>query len=82
MATQTITTTEIKDGKLTLPASVRTRWKGKREVLLVAEQDRLVVQPLEGEWDRYEAKLRRAGRKLPPRIIDEAVAWARKQSPR
>lgn len=76
----TITTTEIKNGSLVLPNRIRKAWEDKGELVLIFEQDRLVVQPVEAEWQSYEDKLKRAGRKISPTLINEAVAWARRRA--
>ena len=75
-----ITTTAIKNGSLVLPNRIRKAWADKGELVLIFEKDRLVVQPLEAEWQDYESKLKRVGRKISPTLINEAVSWARRSA--
>lgn len=71
--------TKIENGTLTLPQSISQSWQN-REVLILSEKDRLIVQPLETKWDKYEAKLKKGKEKISQKMIDEAVAWAKKRS--
>lgn len=71
-----ITTAKIENGTLTLPRSVRKLWQNK-EVLILPEKDRLIVQPLEAEWDSYEEKVSKGRKQITSRMIDKAVAWAK-----
>lgn len=74
MATATITT--IKDGVLTLPKSISNSWKN-REIMVLYEDNRLIVQPLDADWNAYEQKLAKSKRVISQKTIDDAVAWAR-----
>lgn len=70
-----ITTTKIKNGTLTLPQSLAEAWQNK-EVIILPSKDRIVVQPLEEEWDTYEDKLKKAKGRVRAETINEAFAWA------
>lgn len=72
-----ITKTKVKNGTITLPARVRKSWRNK-EVVVVEEGNRLIVQPVDAEWDRYEKKLQKGKGSISSKIIEEAVGWARK----
>ncbi|MEK9165758.1 MAG: hypothetical protein AAB525_02775 [Patescibacteria group bacterium] len=74
-----ITTTTIKNGVLTLPAQVRKPWQN-RQVFLFVEQNRLIVQPADAAWDKYEEKLRLGKKKLTLDMVDKAVKWAKNKS--
>jgi len=80
MTTQTI---KIKNGNLILPKELRKSWKGA-EVFIFPSDDTLVVKkiqkPFEVDWQKYEEKLAKGSKRISPKIIDEAVRWAKIKS--
>lgn len=74
-----ITKSKIENGTLTLPQGINRSWQN-RDVLIFPENDRLIIQPLEAEWDSYEVKLKNSKTKPSQKIINEAVAWAKKRA--
>lgn len=75
---RTMTTTTIRrGGTLKLPRKIWDAWKGRDEVVLLFEDDRLVVQPRDAEWDRYEAKMQKGRTVISSRLVNEAVRAAR-----
>lgn len=75
---QQLLRTKIRNGTILLPPRIRKQWKNK-EVFIVPEKDRMIIQALEAEWDAYEEKLRRGKNKISTRIIEEAVRAAKKE---
>lgn len=78
--TSQITTSELKNGTLVLPASIWQAWKDKKEVVIISENERLVVQPIDAAWDQYAEKMRRGSGKISARIISEAVRFAKRSA--
>lgn len=74
-----LTKSKIENGTLVLPQVIRKFWQNK-EVVILPEKDRLIIQPFENEWNEYEKKLIKTRKKISSNIIDEAVKWAKKQS--
>lgn len=73
-----ITRTKFRAGTLILPPAMRKAWSN-REVILVPQTGRLIIQPLEAEWDRYEANMAKAKNKISPATIAAAVRWAKRR---
>lgn len=78
---QTITKSKTRGGTFTLPPSIGKSWQD-REILIIPEKNRLVIQPFDTEekWAVYETKMRRGGKKISTRIIDEAIGFARRKN--
>ncbi len=75
------TAAKIKNGTITLPKEVDNVWRD-RDIMVFADGGRrLIIEPAsESEWDVYEEKLKKAKLDISPELIDEAVAWARKNA--
>ncbi len=71
-----LTRSKIKDGNLIIPFSIRKFWRNK-EVVILPEKNRLIVQPLEPEWDQYEQKIAKGCKKIPAKLINEATRQAK-----
>lgn len=69
----------MKNNTFTLPAPLAELWRNRKLTLLV-ERDRLIVQPLDVEWDQYEEKMKRGKNLISPKLVNEAVQWAKQQS--
>lgn len=72
-----LTKTKIENGIIILPQIIRKFWRNK-EVVILPEKDRLIIQPLEDNWNEYENKISKGRKKISSRIIDEATQWAKK----
>ena len=72
------TTTRInKKGLLSLPLALAKKW-ANQDLVLMIDEERLIAQPLDSRWNRYEQKLKTKGKKISSKLVDEAVNWARK----
>ena len=78
MTTQTITT--IKDGTIAIPKEFRSGWKDA-DVYVRISQDTVILKNVyqEGKMfdDEMVTKLKKLGKRIKKKDIDEAVAWAR-----
>lgn len=74
-----ITRTKFMSGTLVLPKDMRKRWNN-REVILLTQNDRLIIQPVEAEWERYEARILRAKNRISPTTIAVAARRAKRRS--
>ena len=74
-----IATIQLKNNTLTLPSPLRELWRNRKLTLLM-ERDRLIVQPLDVEWDQYEEKVKRGKNLISPKLIDEAIRWAKQRN--
>lgn len=72
-----ITKAKIRNGALRLPTALRKSWRNQ-DVLLVPTADRLIVQRVEPDWQRYEGKIRRDRKTISTRTINAAVRAARR----
>ena len=76
----TTQTAKVKNGTIVLPRELRKAWK-MAEVFVFPSDDTLIIKkvqkPLEADWKKYEEKLRKGGKKISLKIINEAVDWAK-----
>ena len=74
MPIQSITITN----SIPLPKEFRTNWRNKAAVIQVFG-DTIVIKKVEPPtWEMLLPKLRKAGKRLSPKIVQEAVVWARR----
>ncbi|OGC47995.1 MAG: hypothetical protein A3A94_01025 [Candidatus Portnoybacteria bacterium RIFCSPLOWO2_01_FULL_43_11] len=74
----TTTITNIQNGAIVLPKSLQRYWQNKK-VLIIPSQDRIIIEPLERDWDKYEEKLEQGKKLISPALIKEAVKYAKKK---
>lgn len=71
--------TQIKNGKITLPKSLQKEW-GTDQVVFVPAQDGVYIKRLtRPSLAAIEPKLKKLGKMVSSKLIDEAVGWARRQ---
>ena len=75
MMPETVTITNV----IPIPKNARSSWKNRRAVLFVSDDSIIVKRIDPPSWDELIPKLRAAGKSIPPRVIREAIRWARKQ---
>lgn len=71
-----LTKTKIENGTLVLPQTIRNLWRNK-DVLVLPEKNRIIVQMVEDKWNEYEKKIGKNGKKISSKIINEATQWAK-----
>ncbi|OGY92120.1 MAG: hypothetical protein A3H70_02295 [Candidatus Komeilibacteria bacterium RIFCSPLOWO2_02_FULL_48_11] len=72
------TVTKIKDGTITLPRQVSKSWSNK-DVLIFSDDSRVIIEPIESEWEQFEKNAENAKQDISLELIDEAVQWAKKK---
>ncbi len=77
--TQQVVTT-IKNGKITLPKGLQKEW-GTDKVVFVSDQYGVYIKPLSApSLEAIEPKLKKLGKMVPTRLINEAVKWAKQKT--
>lgn len=71
--------TKIKNRIITLPPEVSKLWSD-RDIMVFADDDRLIIEPIESEWNQFEKKAEKAQPDISLELIDEAVQWAKKSA--
>ena len=72
------TTLTVKDGIITLPKKLKKAW-GNTRVFVLPSEDTLYLKKVEKpSLEELEPKLRKLGRLISQKDIDNAVKWARK----
>mgnify|MGYP001558922126 CR=1 FL=1 len=74
MTAQTVTITN----SIPLPKAARWQWRNKQAFVEVFDDTIIVKRIALPAWDELLPKLRKAGKQISPRMIRDAVAWARK----
>lgn len=69
--------TTIKDGVLVLPEYLKKRWQQKK-VFVIPASNRIIIQPVEQDWETYEAKLKAGKKMISSNVIKQAVRAAKK----
>lgn len=73
------TITKVKNGTITLPRSVGKEWLD-RDITVFSDGDRLIIEPIEAEWDEFEKRAEKGKENISLELIDEAVQWAKKNA--
>lgn len=72
--------TKIINGKIAIPQKLRKEW-GTDEVIFMPGQEGAYIKPIiKPSLAAIRPKLKKLGRMITDRDIDEAVAWARKKT--
>ena len=76
MTTKTITITN----SITLPKDMQAQWKNQEAVMQVGVDTIIIKRIAPPQWDALTPKLRKAGKRLTQKTIQNAVQWARAQT--
>lgn len=73
------TRTKVKNGSIALPQEVGKSWSN-REVMVFSDDNRIIIEPVESEWDEFEKRAEKGKENISLELIDEAVQWAKKNA--
>lgn len=78
--TQSIVT-KIENGKLTLPRHLRQKYNNAEVIFVPAPEGSFLMKPMEtgSSWKELRPKLKKLGKMITDKDINDAVAWARKK---
>ena len=72
--------TKIKDGKITLQKDLQKEW-GTTDVVFVRDDDGVYVKPITPiSLEALASRLRKLGKLVPSKTINEAVKWAKQKT--
>ncbi len=73
--------TKIKDGKLTLPKQLQQKFNNAEVIFVPAAEGSFFMKPIETEvsWQVLKPKLKKLGKMISNKDINDAIAWARKK---
>ena len=72
-------TLKVENGTITLPKELRQAWRDA-DVFVMPSKDSLYFKRIDKpSLDKLEKKLKKVGRLITDKDIDEAVKWARKK---
>ena len=75
----TTQTTQIKNGTVTLPKKIQELWQGAEVIIVPSKESILIKRISQQSLSELAPKLRKLGKLITRKDIDDAVQWTRKK---